>query len=338
MHSEIKIYGSRTIRVKKVGGGFDEATLGFSQLPSTAEPDEIRHALRVGEHVLEELRDAIEIQLGIHPSQRPSDDAPKPVLAGIFSGGTPTGDASAYMAGYAAAPPTPPKPKRREAAPEPEIDDAGRIPAPLVYFDDPVKHAAEIKLDAEAQNTVAAAIADALQSTGQLAPGHDPTDPFDARNQADIIPTRTATDPAAYTPDPDDLPTPIEKQIADMPIPDSVDIQPIFTGVLGISIALPADDDERWSIPLTDINRDETGGGQLKAINAAITGRGFSQKERHQVCEAILNGIDRERSRVSIESTRDLSQAQAHVILSWFDAATDDDLTRLGNVARGVAI
>jgi hypothetical protein len=306
MHSEIKIYGSRTIRVKKVGGGFDEATLGFSQLPSTAEPDEIRHALRVGEHVLAELRDAIEIQLGIHPSQHPApaDDAPKPVLAGIFSGGTPP---EFQRDAVEAKPAVPPKPKRR--------------------------------VDADlAVESAAVSYEMFAQSTGGLTPGHDTTDPFDARNQADITPTRTATDSAAYQPDPDDLPTPIVQQIFDMPIPDNVEIQPIFTGVLGIGLNVPPDDDERWSIPLTDINRDETGGGQLKAVNAAITGAGFSQKERHQVCEAILNGIDRERPSVSIQSTRDLSQAEAHVILSWFNAATDTDLTRLGNVARGVAI
>lgn len=337
MHSEIKIYGSRTIRVKKVGGGFDEATLGFSQLPSTAEPDEIRHALRVGEHVLEELRDAIEIQLGIHPSQRPADDAPKPALAGIFSGGAPT---EFQRDAVEAKPATPPKPKRREVPERISMSDLHAM-GPQMSSEEEQALIADLEDEEEIpETTIAASIADALQSTGELAPtpGHDVTDPFDARNQADIVPTRTATDPAAYAPDPEDLPTPIVQQIADMPIPDNVEIQPIFTGVLGIRLNVPPDDDERWSIPLTDINRDETGGGQLKAVNAAITGAGFSQKERHQVCDAILNGIDRERPPVSIESTRDLSQAQAHVILSWFDRATDVDLTRLGNVARGVAI
>jgi hypothetical protein len=294
MLSEIQIYGSRTIRVKKIGGGFDEVTLGFSKLPGNAEEQDIRQALRTGEHVLEEIRESIEIQLGIHPSQRPKpEETPKPALTGIFTT------------------PTPPKPKKRES---------------VVILADDLRDAEEIKGDEEAEATVNAAVAAAVADlAGEI-------------NAQFVTPTRTATDPAAYEPDSEDLPAPIVQQIADMPIPDHVDIQPVFTGVLGIGLAIPDEDDERWSIPLTDINRDETGGGQLKAVNAAITGVGFKQSDRHRVCEAILNGIDRERPKVTIESTRDLSQAQAHVILSWFGAATDPDITRLGGVVRGVAI
>jgi hypothetical protein len=297
MSSEVTIYGSRTIRVKKIGGGFDEVTLGFSKLPGNAEEQDIRQALRVGEHVLEELRESIEIQLGIHPSQRQTpapEDAPRPVLAGIF---TQT---------------APPKPKKR--------------PEPVAIPADDLRDAEEIKGDEEAEATVNAAVAAAIAELGEQI------------NAQFVTPTRTATDPAAYEPDPEDLPAPIVQQIADMPIPDHVDIQPVFTGVLGIGLAIPDEEDERWLIPITDINRDETGGGQLKAVNAAITGVGFKQSDRHRVCEAILNGIDRERPKVTIESTRDLSQAQAHVILSWFGAATDPDITRLGGVVRGVAI
>jgi hypothetical protein len=311
MSSEVTIYGSRTIRVKKIGGGFDEVTLGFSKLPGNAEEQDIRQALRTGEHVLEEIRESIEIQLGIHPSQRPT--AP---LAGIFN--------NAYMEGRENAPPAPPKPKKRETAIPIDVD--------AVAADDET-----LRLSPEDQvrvgRAVESSIVDFLRSSENTppVPGQAPADQV-------VTPTRTATDPAAYQPDPEDLPTPIVQQIADMPIPDHVDIQPVFTGVLGIGLAIPDEEDERWSIPLTDINRDETGGGQLKAVNAAITGVGFKQSDRHRVCEAILNGIDRERPKVTIESTRDLSQAQAHVILSWFGAATDPDITRLGGVVRGVAI
>jgi hypothetical protein len=315
MLSEIQIYGSRTVRIKKPGGGFDEVTLGFSKLPGNAEEQDIRQALRTGEHVLEEIRESIEIQLGIHPSQRPT--AP---LAGIFTT-EPASGANAYMEGRNNAPPAPPKPKKRVSMSDlhamgPQMPQEEELALIAAMEEDGVDTTADLNA------AVAAAVADLAEQI----------------NAQFVTPTRTATDPAAYEPDPEDLPAPIVQQIADMPIPEHVDIQPVFTGVLGIGLAIPDEEDERWSIPLTDINRDETGGGQLKAVNAAITGVGFKQTDRHRVCEAILNGIDRERPKVTIESTRDLSQAQAHVILSWFGAATDPDITRLGGVVRGVAI
>jgi hypothetical protein len=164
-------------------------------------------------------------------------------------------------------------------------------------------------------------------------PKPEPT-PTLAEQVAQIVGDTNTRQTSIYVGDPEDLPSPIEPaKSAPIPVADDIDLPTPFTPVLGIGIRIPPVDDPRWSEPISERNRDGCGHGQLMAINAALTSRGFRGGERHRASSAILNGVDyaddRPRAEVEIESIRNLSMAQACIILEWLDQAEDNDIDRL---------
>ena len=178
----------------------------------------------------------------------------------------------------------------------------------------------------------------------------DPEPEAQTESLQDAVARITSTTPPAslYVGDPDDLPPTIEpapriepapinpdpviNQISALPDPDDLNMSIPFVNVLGIGLRIPEAENARWQEPITEVNRDGTGNGQLMAINAALTGKGFTKDGRWRACESILNGIDRGDDfpmEIEITSTRDLSAAQASIVLEWLTQAEETDMARL---------
>ena len=74
--------------------------------------------------------------------------------------------------------------------------------------------------------------------------------------------------------------------------------------------------------PITRVNKDGTGGGQLKALQAALTSLGFSKdKARYAVCTELIGRWTN--SLYVCTSTRDLSEGYASMILEWLSTADE---------------
>lgn len=147
----------------------------------------------------------------------------------------------------------------------------------------------------------------------------------------DLPPTIEPVAVAPIDPAPID-PAPVIQQISALPDPDDLDMSIPFANVLGIGIRIPDVTDGRWQEPITEVNRDGTGNGQLMALNAVLTGKGFAKEGRFRACESILNNIDRGddiRTAIEVTSTRDLSAAQASIVLEWLTQAEETDMARL---------
>ena len=85
--------------------------------------------------------------------------------------------------------------------------------------------------------------------------------------------------------------------------------------LLGVCLHRPNPD---WMYePITD----EGGKGQLKAVNTALSEAGYKGPDRFYPLNVLLSEL--ERCQTTITSTRELSKFDAHIVLSWFDEATE---------------
>ena len=130
-----------------------------------------------------------------------------------------------------------------------------------------------------------------------------------------ITPAATETTQAA--------PAPVE-------IPRAEDVRMSGT-VFGVEIPLP---DPAWLLePITQVNNDGNGGGQLKAVNTALGHAGYKGKDRHPAALAILQAYGElsmgTEVRDELTSISDLSKAEAHIVLSFLELAETDDLQAL---------
>lgn len=94
----------------------------------------------------------------------------------------------------------------------------------------------------------------------------------------------------------------------------------LYRDVLGVRVPTPPED---WqTLPISDGR--EGGGSQLVALNAGLTSAGIAGPARWRACEVVLAAfgpIGPNHLRVSVASTRDLTRAEAHVMLSWLSNA-----------------
>ena len=112
-------------------------------------------------------------------------------------------------------------------------------------------------------------------------------------------------------------------------IPDPQNVS--MTGsVFGVEIPHPH---FTWCAePVTRVNNDGNGGGQLKALNTALSAAGHKGVKRHPASLAVLQAygeIHGYEVRDSLDSLNDLTKAEAHVILSFFELADSNALTSL---------
>jgi hypothetical protein len=285
---DIRINASVTRRLKSKDG-YDEATLGISQVPADSTDEDMRLALHAGLHLLDLISDEISSRLRLSAPVAPvAHEVPSLFVA----------------------------------EPDPVV-----TPAPVVH---PPKRRAEIVSETPTTSPAedaAKIVMAGLDHKAELA------------ERVAAIKDVSLTQTSIYVGDPEDLPPPADPLKADppkaapIPTPDEVELGTPFTNVLGIGIRIPDPEDPRWAEPISERNRDGTGHGQLMAINAALTARGFKGNRRHLAISAILNGIeftdDRPRTKVVVESTKDLSVAQASIVLEWLDQAEDTDINRL---------
>lgn len=94
----------------------------------------------------------------------------------------------------------------------------------------------------------------------------------------------------------------------------------------GIGVKLP-DDETMFEIPISRINADGSGGGQLKAINTALSSIGYHKEDRFLAINTLLQAFTSEEA--NITSTNDLTRADAHILLEWVGRADEDALGSL---------
>lgn len=101
------------------------------------------------------------------------------------------------------------------------------------------------------------------------------------------------------------------------------------TGVLGVQIDHPP---LHWHEEPITTEGEEGSAGQMIAVNAALTGIGYGKSLRHPAALAILQAygsIGDQPARDSLASIKDLTKAEAHIILSWLEAPTPYTIQRL---------
>lgn len=101
----------------------------------------------------------------------------------------------------------------------------------------------------------------------------------------------------------------------------------VSVDVLGVPMPVPAEDPP--ADPITTVNRDGDGGGQLKALNTALGSAGYKGTERHRAAEQVLWQMGGLPNGERITSLYDLSSYQASGLLEWFAVATPDALATL---------
>jgi hypothetical protein len=112
-------------------------------------------------------------------------------------------------------------------------------------------------------------------------------------------------------------------------IPGEDEITTKFT-IFGVEVELTP---LEWMLePITKVNADGTGGGQLRALNTVLSEAGFEGKDRHWVTLAILDKAYG--TRAVLDSLNDLKKNEASVALNFFDAADDAALDRLYEAAQ----
>lgn len=106
----------------------------------------------------------------------------------------------------------------------------------------------------------------------------------------------------------------------------------------GVKMSLPPSDWHKESITL--VNADGEGGGQMVAVNAALTGIGYGGAKRHRTAQAILDQIGSLFGEpvTQVTSIHDLTKAEAHLILTFIDNATPASLNDLYRAVMGVAV
>jgi hypothetical protein len=105
----------------------------------------------------------------------------------------------------------------------------------------------------------------------------------------------------------------------------------VRTGGNPFGIYIPYPPAEWLDDPISEINGSGTGPGQLTAINAALSSVGYGGKMRHAAVQAILDayGPIHGRPVTQVTSTKQLSKAEAHIVLSWLDQPSIESLTGL---------
>ena len=116
-----------------------------------------------------------------------------------------------------------------------------------------------------------------------------------------------------------EAPTPV------IPAAESVDTG--WRYAFGVGVKLP-DDETMYEIPVSRINADGSGGGQLKAINTALGAIGYLKEDRFLAINTLLETFTRQNPNVT--STNDLTRADAHILLEWIGRADDEAIAALG--------
>lgn len=117
----------------------------------------------------------------------------------------------------------------------------------------------------------------------------------------------------AHAPAPTETPTP-----AEIPAPSDVSSD---LNVYGVLLPLPSLELAKNKITL--VNRDGTGGGQMRALNTVLGENGYKGGDRHWACLAIVHAAFGP-LRATLGSLHELTEAEAHVCLSFFDTANID--------------
>jgi ATP-dependent DNA helicase PIF1 len=125
----------------------------------------------------------------------------------------------------------------------------------------------------------------------------------------------------------DDLAARIEEtasKLLEITVPPEV----VFPKAFGVEICPPPDD---WHFEPIQIHEDCD---QMIAVNCALSKNGHGAVKRHGAALAILNDYWREKSRTRLDSIKDLSRAEAYLIISFFQKARPENLDLL-NEALG---
>lgn len=115
----------------------------------------------------------------------------------------------------------------------------------------------------------------------------------------------------------------------------------VHTGAKALGLWIPAPIGAWHDEPLSRTSETGEHGGQLVAVNAALSGLGYGGKLRHPAALSILQAygpIDGRPARESLDSISDLTKAEAHVILTWVTEACNWPEAALPALARAVAI
>jgi hypothetical protein len=118
------------------------------------------------------------------------------------------------------------------------------------------------------------------------------------------------------------------------PIPHDCEVD-LDRLVFGVTVPLPPS--EWLREPITEVNSDGNGSGQLTAINAALTSAGYGGKLRHPAALAILRAFGPlydASPRETVGSIRDLSKAEAHIVLTWIERAVAPHLGQLAEAVK----
>lgn len=100
--------------------------------------------------------------------------------------------------------------------------------------------------------------------------------------------------------------------------------------IFGVDVDIPP---MEWAkVPITEVSTEGEGGGQLKALNTVLSLIGYKGKDRHWASLAILHAAFGP-FRGTLDSLKDLTKAEAHVILSYLDAATPESNVLLFDAA-----
>lgn len=100
------------------------------------------------------------------------------------------------------------------------------------------------------------------------------------------------------------------------------------TRILGMVVPTPP---AEWNdVPITNETTENIDSrGQLIALNAGLTEIGYGKELRHPAVMAILCDGTR------LESLKDLTKAQAHLVLTWIDCVTPDRMAALATAIQG---
>lgn len=137
---------------------------------------------------------------------------------------------------------------------------------------------------------------------------HDPQEPCPACPVEEPIPTEESSDR---------LP---EARNQEEPIPTEADIH-THVSAFGVTVERP--DITQMMEPISEVNADGTGGGQMRALNTVLGEYKLVKKDRHWACLVLLQQMFGAMARVEVGSLRDLTKYEASVLLSWFSFANE---------------
>jgi len=113
-------------------------------------------------------------------------------------------------------------------------------------------------------------------------------------------------------------------------IPDESEVEaPQPEKLCAFDVEIDKPPTEHFLEPITEVNADGTGKGQLCALNVVLTENYFKEKDRHWAALALVQAMFGAVARVKIGSLRDLTKGEASAILNWFELAGDQAKMRL---------